>query len=91
MTVLINSTVRCPYPGCGHTGDVITNNHCRTAHKMERKELFGRFGKPQGVGYDPQAVSRNLENYAPAQKVNIGYPSDSIDAKDRRTARRRGV
>lgn len=41
MTVIICSTVRCPYPNCGHTGDVITVNHCRTAHGMERKELLG--------------------------------------------------
>lgn len=52
MTVIICSTVRCPYPNCGHTGDVITVNHCRTAHSMERKELFGRYGKPQRIGYD---------------------------------------
>ncbi|MEK5477552.1 hypothetical protein NYE70_11465 [Paenibacillus sp. FSL R5-0407] len=90
MAVIIGSTVRCPYPNCDHTGDVITNNHCRTAHKMERKELFGRYGKPQGVKFDSLASSKNLAGHVPAPNVNIGYPSDSIDAKDRRTARRRG-
>ncbi|CAH1058815.1 hypothetical protein [Paenibacillus pseudetheri] len=90
MTVIICSTVRCPYPNCGHTGDVITVNHCRTAHSMERKELFGRYGKPQSIGYDPKAVDKNLEGHVPAQKVNIGYPSDSRFAKDTRSSRRKG-
>ncbi len=55
MAVIISSTVRCPYPTCGHTGDVVTNLHCRTAHKMERKDCW-KFGKPQGIGYDPTAA-----------------------------------
>lgn len=90
MAVIISSTVRCPYPTCGHTGDVITNNHCRTAHKMERKELFGKFGKPQGIGYDPTAVNKNLEGHTPVQRLNNGYPSNSLYAKDRRSARSKG-
>jgi len=90
MTVIISSTVRCPYPSCGHTADFITNDHCRKAHDMERKELFGRYGKPQRIGYDPKAVDKNLEQHVQAQKVNRGYPSDSTYAKDRRSARRKG-
>ncbi|ETT55231.1 hypothetical protein BSK66_15855 [Paenibacillus odorifer] len=90
MTVIICSTVRCPYPTCGHTGEVITVNHCRTAHNMERKELFRKYGKPQSIGYDPQAANKNLEGHTPIQRLNIGYPSDSNNAKDRRSARSKG-
>ncbi|OME59458.1 MULTISPECIES: hypothetical protein [Paenibacillus] len=90
MAVIISSTVRCPYPICGHTGDVITNLHCRSAHGMERKELFGIYGKPQSIGYDPIAANKNVEGHVPAQRLNIGYPSNSVNAKDRRTARSKG-
>lgn len=90
MTVIISSTVRCPYPNCGHTADFITNNHCTSAHNMQRKELFGRFGKPEKIGFDPKSVDKNLEDHAPVYKVNIGYPSDSTFAKDRRSSRRKG-
>ena len=90
MAVIISSTVRCPYPTCGHTGDIITNLHCRSAHKMERKELFGKFGKPQSIGYDPLAANKNLASHTPIQRLNIGYPSDTAVAKDRRTTRSRG-
>lgn len=71
MTVIISTTVRCPYPNCCYTADVITNNHCTTAHNMQRKELFGRYGKPQRIGYDPQAVNKNLEGHV------------TVNAKDR--------
>lgn len=90
MTVIFNTTVRCPYPSCSYTADFITNNHCTEAHNMQRKELFGKYGKPQSIGYDPQATNKNLEGHVPAQKVNIGYPSDSTFAKDRRSSRRKG-
>ncbi|OMD85651.1 hypothetical protein BSK49_19235 [Paenibacillus odorifer] len=90
MTVIFNTTVRCPYPSCSYTADFITNNHCTEAHNMQRKELFGKYGKPQSIGYDPQAANKNLEGHVPAQKVNIGYPSDSTFAKDRRSSRRKG-
>lgn len=89
MTIIIRSTVKCPYPNCGHTGDVITALHCRTAHGMERKELFGRYGKPTGVGFDAAAAKKNLEGHVTGQRLNIGYPSDSKNAKDRRATRKR--
>ncbi|KGE20673.1 hypothetical protein [Paenibacillus wynnii] len=87
MTIIIRSTVKCPYPNCGHTGDVITNLHCRTAHDMERKELFGKYGKPCGVGFDMTAAKKNLEGHVTAQPLNISYPSDSTTAKDMRSSR----
>lgn len=87
MTIIIRSTVKCPYPSCGHTGDVITALHCRTAHNMERKELFGRYGQPKGVGFDSEAAKKNLEGHVMPKPLNIGYPSNNQHAKDMRSSR----
>lgn len=85
--MIIRSTVKCPYPNCGHTADFITNNHCTSAHNIERKELFGRFGKPIGVGYDTAAAKRNLEGHVSVKPLNTGYASNNQHAKDMRTVR----
>lgn len=87
MTIIIRSTVKCPYPNCGHTDDVITALHCRTAHNMERKELFGKYGKPEGVKFDTQAEKKNLERHVMPKPLNTGYPSNTAHAKDMRTSR----
>lgn len=89
MNIRINSTVRCPYPNCSHTGDVITNLHCRTAHAMERKELYGKYGKPEPVRFNADAARKNLEGQITAPRLNVGYPSNTDHAKDRRAARKR--
>lgn len=44
------SRLRCPVPGCTHTGDIITKLHCRTAHNMEREEVKKKYGMPIIVG-----------------------------------------
>lgn len=36
----------CPYPNCEHKGEIITNSHCKTDHKMSRDEVFRLYGKP---------------------------------------------
>ena len=41
-----NSLIRCPYPGCTHTGTVITKAHCKLAHNMDRKEVGKKYGMP---------------------------------------------
>ncbi|MBW4083576.1 hypothetical protein [Paenibacillus sp. S150] len=87
MTTIIRSTVKCPYPNCGHTGDVITALHCRTAHNMERKELFGKYGQPEAVRFNMDAAKKNLEGHIPPKPLNTGYPSDTMHAKDMRTTR----
>lgn len=89
MSIRISSTVRCPYPNCGHTGDVITALHCRTAHNMERKELYGKYGQPEAVRFSPDAARKNLEGQIIAPRLNVGYPSNTDHAKDRRAERKR--
>lgn len=42
--------LRCPVPGCKHTGDIITKAHCRIAHNMEREEVKKKYGMPIIVG-----------------------------------------
>lgn len=41
-----NSILRCPVPGCDHTGSIITKVHCRMAHNMERDEVKKKYGMP---------------------------------------------
>lgn|SRR5690554_2871691 len=41
-----NSLIRCPYPGCTHTGTVITKAHCKLVHNMDRKEVGKKYGMP---------------------------------------------
>ena len=38
--------LECPVPGCDHTGDVLTNHHCVSAHSMTRSEVLAEFGNP---------------------------------------------
>ncbi|OKP97755.1 hypothetical protein [Paenibacillus sp. P46E] len=76
MTFRISGTVRCPYPNCGHTGDVITVNHCRKAHGIERAELFGKYGKPVAIRIDTAAAKKNLEGHVP------------VNSNDRRASRK---
>lgn len=39
-------SARCPFPGCGHVGSIITKIHCRLEHRMERDELGELYGFP---------------------------------------------
>lgn len=89
MSIRISSTVRCPYPNCLHTGDVITVLHCRTAHGMERKELYGKYGKPKGEKVNAEAAKKNLEGHTAVSRLNTAYPSNTDHAKDRRAERKR--
>lgn len=41
--------VRCPVPGCEHTGNIITKAHCRLVHNMERDEVKKKYGMPYNV------------------------------------------
>lgn len=41
--------VRCPVPGCEHTGNIITKAHCRLVHHMERDEVKKKYGMPYNV------------------------------------------
>jgi hypothetical protein len=51
--------VRCPHPGCGHVGDIITKAHCRMCHDMEREDIFEQFGPSQPVEIDAKAFGQN--------------------------------
>lgn len=45
--------LKCPYPGCSHTGEIITKYHCRNNHGMERDEMGKEYGFPvvvTGIG-----------------------------------------
>lgn len=37
---------RCPVPGCGHVGALITKAHCRIHHDMEQHQIEQLYGKP---------------------------------------------
>lgn len=89
MTIQISSTVKCPYPNCGHTGDVITVLHCRTVHGMERAELYGKYGKPERVQFNVGAAKKNLEGHIGLSRLNTAYPSNTDHAKERRAERKR--
>lgn len=41
-----NAILRCPVPGCDHTGSIITKVHCRLTHEMEREEIKKLHGMP---------------------------------------------
>lgn len=43
----MNNSVRCPVPGCGHIGSLISKIHCRTVHGMEREEVGKKYGYPE--------------------------------------------
>jgi hypothetical protein len=57
---------------------------------MERTELFGRYGKPEPVRFNREAAKKNLEGHVSPMPLNIGYPSDTTHAKDRRSSRSKG-
>jgi hypothetical protein len=44
--------VKCPFPGCTHVGDLITNAHCKMKHGMTKKEVFEKHGDPIPVKKD---------------------------------------
>lgn len=56
-----NSLIRCPYPGCTHTGTVITKAHCKLAHNMDRKELAKKYGMPYQIVLDSDKLSENMK------------------------------
>ena len=58
---------RCPYPGCGHAGTIITQNHCRVAHSMSRNELFAAYGKPKT--YLEQSAAPSEQTYVTATRT----------------------
>jgi hypothetical protein len=49
---------KCPYPGCMHTFDVLTNAHAST-HGLTKDKLIKKHGKPQEVKLDPIKVKMN--------------------------------
>jgi hypothetical protein len=56
--------VKCSFPGCSHRGEVITKVHCRTAHNIEREELFKKYGKPVYEVPEPKAMRANMKLYS---------------------------
>ena len=56
---------RCPYPGCKHTGEIITKYHVKTEHEMERDDLYEKHGKHKMVQMDPKKLRNNMKNYLP--------------------------
>lgn len=73
--------VYCPFPGCDHTGDMITKVHSRT-HGMEREDLFSTYGQPQRTAIDPIA---RRENYR--IKTILPNNSPTISSQSRGTSR----
>ncbi|GKV66730.1 MULTISPECIES: hypothetical protein [unclassified Sporosarcina] len=47
------SSLRCPYPECGHMAQIITKAHCRINHDMEREEIAEKYGYPVTVKMRP--------------------------------------
>lgn len=41
--------VKCPVPGCGHIGIIITKVHCRMTHDMTRDEVGKQYGVPTRI------------------------------------------
>lgn len=46
-----NEMVKCPVPGCGHTGTVITKAHCRIVHGMTQEEVREKYSTPYRVTF----------------------------------------
>lgn len=58
---------RCPYPGCGHAGSVITKLHCQREHNMSRDEVFQAYGKPKA--YLEQSATPSEQTYVTATRT----------------------
>lgn len=59
-----NEKVKCPVPGCLHTGDVITKVHCRDAHGLERGEVKELYGTPYRILPTQAMYSREFNTYS---------------------------
>lgn len=57
----IGILLRCPIPGCAHTGNIITKVHCRNEHGMERDEVGEKYGMPFKIDLDMQKRFENLK------------------------------
>lgn len=61
---------KCTYPGCDHTGALITKAHCRINHEMERDKMFELYGEPEPIRPDPISTRKNLKGYVPFNGVS---------------------
>lgn len=52
---------KCPVPKCDHMiSDVLTNNHCETAHGMSKQQMLKEFGELKLLKVDNNALKQNL-------------------------------
>lgn len=56
--------VKCPYPGCSHTGEIITNMHCKMAHNMTKKDVFETYGDPLPNTLDQKKLKQNMKKFS---------------------------
>jgi hypothetical protein len=80
--------VKCTYPNCIHTGELLTNNHCESVHGMSKKELERKHGKAELVRSDDNAAKRNISLQKKAPPLNPCYASGSSIAKVHREQHR---
>jgi hypothetical protein len=57
----MNKMFKCPVPGCDHViSDMLTNNHCETAHGMSKEQVLKKYGEPKKLGIDVEGKKKNL-------------------------------
>jgi hypothetical protein len=52
---------KCPVPKCDHIiADLLTNNHCETAHGLSKVNVLKKYGEPKKIGVDSEGRKKNL-------------------------------
>lgn len=83
--------VKCPYPDCIHTGELLTSNHCETVHGISKKEIELKYGKAELVRSDDNAAKRNISMQKKPPPLNPCYASGSTVAKVHREQKRTAI